>query len=139
MGKHVLNTAATFILANSITKTAKMQYFGGKVSLPVKTLINSCDVTWGTLQNNMAERGASSSSRSVSEASEISDADLNLYDSDSDLIPVDEEDEGPRPYRFEPRRRRNEEEDEADRASDESSDSEIERVGNTDWLVLPQP
>ena len=127
-----------FILGNYTTKRAKKKrYFGAKSLLPIKKLINSCDVTWGTQDmNNMATRRESSSSSSVSEDDSATEHS-GFFESDGEMLPMNEEGAGPRPYRFEPQRLQNDEEDgNDDEASGETTDSKTDRMGNTDWLVF---
>ena len=73
---------------------------------------------------------ASSTSGLLSE----DDTSSDQYKSDIDWMPMNKEGEGPLPYRFEPKRRSRNEDDSVQ--SEEDCESESERVGNTDWLVL---
>ena len=60
-----------------------------------------------------------------------SENECNFYDSDVAETPEASIDVGPRPYRFEPRRVRRNVETES--VNDEQTESERNRLGNTDW------
>ena len=77
----------------------------------------------------MAARASSSSSEEILSDGNDSN-DCNLYDIDVSEMSETSQDVGPCPYRFEPRRVRGNVQPEPNR---EESESETNRLGNTDW------
>ena len=77
----------------------------------------------------MAARANSTSSEEIL-SDENSSNEYNLYDSDVGEVSENSVDVGPRPYRFEPRRVRRDPQPEP---NEEDGESEMNRLGNTDW------
>ena len=77
----------------------------------------------------MAARASSSSSEEILSDGNDSN-ECNLYDSDAGEMSETSQDVGPHPYRFEPRRVRRNVKPEP---NEEDSESETNRLGNTDW------